>query len=78
MDVSLNSITQRELACTKEDSSKNTKEVTIDDVLKFIEDKGFLYSDRIEEALKKFEYRGTPIEEIVSRKRSMYQRLSRL
>lgn len=40
MDVSLNSVTYGELACSEESSGENTKEITIDDVLKFIEENG--------------------------------------
>lgn len=56
----------------------SSKEVTIDDVLKFIEENGEVYNHKIKKALEKFENRGTSIEEIVSRRRSMYERLSKL
>lgn len=78
MDVSLNSVTYRELACSNENNTNNAKEITIDDVLKFIEENGEVYNHKIKKALEKFEDRGTSIEEIVSRKRSMYERLSKL
>lgn len=78
MDVSLNSVTYGELACSEESSGENTKEITIDEVLKFIEENGKVYNYKIKKALENFENRGTPIEEIVNRRRSMYERLSKL
>lgn len=47
MDVSLNSVTYRELACSNENNTNNAKEITIDDVLKFIEENGEVYNHKI-------------------------------
>lgn len=57
--------------------SQVKKEITIDDVLLFIEQNGEVYNYRIKKALEKFDGRGVPIEEIVSQKKSMYERLSK-
>ena len=57
---------------------KLEKNVTIDDVLDFIEKNGEVYNYRIKKALSKFDNRGASVEEIVSKKRSMYERLSKL
>lgn len=79
MDVSLNSITYKELACSEESSNKNTKEITIDDVLEFIKNNGHLYEDEINKSIiEAKENDRSKMMRIVNRRRSMYERLSKL
>ena len=79
MDVSLNSITYKELACSEESPNKNTKEITIDDVLEFIKNNGHLYEDEINKSIiEAKENDRSKTMRIVNRRRSMYERLSKL
>lgn len=79
MDVSLNSITYKELACSEESPNKNTKEITIDDVLEFIKNNGHLYEDEINKSIiEAKENDRSKMMRIVNRRRSMYERLSKL
>lgn len=77
MDVSLNSITYGELACTEEDSK--TKSISIDSVLEFIRKNGHLYEDEINKCLcEAKESDRNKMMRIVNKRRSMYERLSKL
>lgn len=51
--------------------------ITIDDVLKFIEEEGMQYDYDIQLALDKLK-KGKPIEEIINKRKSMYERLAKL
>lgn len=79
MDVSLNSITYRELACSNENNANNDKEITIDDVLDFIRMNGIICESQIKECLVEAKNSDrSKMMRIVNRRRSMYERLSKL
>ena len=58
------------------DSQSNN--ITIDDVLAFIEKNGEVYSYRIMKALEKFDNRGIAVEDVIAENRNMYERLAKL
>lgn len=81
MDVSLNSVTYGELACSSKDNvnTNNDKEITIDDVLDFIRMNGIIYESQIKECLVEAKNSDrSKMNRIVNRRRSMYERLSKL
>lgn len=79
MEVSLNSITYEELACSNENNTNNNKEITIDDVLDFIRMNGIIYESQIKECLVEAKNSDrSKMNRIVNRRRAMYERLSKL
>lgn len=68
-------INKNEESILKDTQPKN---ITIDDVLEFIEKNGEVYSYKIMKALEKFDNRGVSVEDVVSENRNMYERLSKL